>query len=105
MVNRLETNMLANGLSSGNPYSFEKLIKVVYERNSWGTAELTLLGREPDVLVNNLASIRSQGSNHLVSPKPDVLCRCKAILHTGHILSRELEDMCSLIKGRKKKKK
>lgn len=76
----------------------------MYERNSWGTAELTLLGREPDVPVNNLASIQSQGSNRLVSPKPDVPCRCKAISHTGHIRSRELEDMCSLIKGRKKKK-
>lgn len=50
--------------------------------------------------VNNLASIQSQGSNRLVSPKPDVLCRCEAISHTGHIHSRELEDMCSLIKGR-----
>jgi len=77
----------------------------VYERNSWGTAELTLLGREPDVPINNLASIQSQGSNRLVSPKPDVLCRCKAISHTGHIRSRKLEDMCSLIKGREKKKK
>lgn len=54
--------------------------------------------------VNKLASIQSKGSNCLVSPKPDVLCQCKAISHTGHIHSRELEDMCSLIKGRKKKK-
>lgn len=77
---------------------------MVYERNSWGTAELTLLGREPDVVVNNLASIQSQGSDRLVSPKPDILCRCKVILHTGHIHSTELEGICSLIKGRKKKR-
>lgn len=76
----------------------------MYERNSWGTAELTLLGREPDVLVNNLAGIQSQGSN-LVSPKPDVVCWCKAISHPGHIRSRELRDMWSLIKGKGKKKK
>lgn len=56
------------------------------------------------MLVNNLAGIQSQGSN-LVSPKPDVVCRCEAISHPGHILSRELQDMCRLIKGKGKKNK
>lgn len=56
------------------------------------------------MLVNNLAGIQSQGSN-LVSPKPDVVCWCKAISHPGHIRSRELRDMWSLIKGKGKKKK
>lgn len=56
------------------------------------------------MLVNNLAGIQSQGSN-LVSPKPDVVFWCKAISHPGHIRSRELRDMWSLIKGRVKKKK